>query len=262
MKLLFLINHDIASFYALKLLLPKLSVNHSIWVWRSSQVGKGKNGISPDLEKLKSYEQCIIEDSEAKLSDKSSDILEFLNSFCMEPGKVENNINDASAISELKKLEIELVVSIRYGKILKNDFIGMPKHGIINLHSGILPNYRGVMATFWSMLNQESEIGTTLHYIDDASIDTGPIIKISKQFLNLSNCYLSNVLKLYETGTRDVLDAINSIQQAKDIDSTAVTTKGDYYTFPSQQDINDFKKLGGELVNEARFLQFFSTFNN
>lgn len=48
--------------------------------------------------------------------------------------------------------------------------------GIINLHGGLSPEYRGADCTFWALYNGEPEkVGCTLHYID-AGIDTGRLI--------------------------------------------------------------------------------------
>jgi methionyl-tRNA formyltransferase len=78
----------------------------------------------------------------------------------------------------------DLIVSIRFGLILESKIIAIPKFGVINLHSGELPKYRGVMATFRAMQQNDTEYGTTVHYINDSGIDNGEIISISKQPLD------------------------------------------------------------------------------
>ena len=75
----------------------------------------------------------------------------------------------------------ELMISIRYGKILRSKALSIPDLGVLNLHSGKLPDYRGVMATFRAMLAQEQELFSTLHWIDDDTIDTGRVISVGTQ---------------------------------------------------------------------------------
>ena len=60
--------------------------------------------------------------------------------------------NHDSGLATLRAAEPDLVVSIRYRRILRDSAIAIPRCGVINLHSGILPDYRGVMATFWAIL--------------------------------------------------------------------------------------------------------------
>ena len=63
------------------------------------------------------------------------------------------------------------------------------------------------MATFWALLNGESEIGTTLHFIDDASIDTGRIVGSTRLRVDSRRSYLWHVLSLYEEGCEQLVHA-------------------------------------------------------
>ena len=60
--------------------------------------------------------------------------------------------------------------------LLRGDILNKGRLGIVNLHGGLSPEYRGADCTFWALYNGEPEkIGCTLHYID-AGIDTGRLI--------------------------------------------------------------------------------------
>lgn len=60
--------------------------------------------------------------------------------------------------------------------LIKGDLLTKGRLGIINLHGGLSPEYRGADCTFWALYNQEPEkVGCTIHYIN-AGIDTGNII--------------------------------------------------------------------------------------
>jgi len=59
-------------------------------------------------------------------------------------------------------------MSFALGLIIREPVIAHSQYGYINLHSGLLPDYRGVMASFRAMVNGDAEIGSTLHYIQDA----------------------------------------------------------------------------------------------
>jgi methionyl-tRNA formyltransferase len=104
--------------------------------------------------------------------------------------------------------EPDLIVSIRFGQILEEPVIAVPRIGVINLHSGLLPAYKGVMASFWSLLNGERQLGTTLHWITDSKIDSGAIISTQQQQVDTSKTYLQQVLSLYEPGARQITEAV------------------------------------------------------
>jgi methionyl-tRNA formyltransferase len=69
---------------------------------------------------------------------------------------------------------IDLVVSVFYDKIFKQEFITKCKK-IINIHNAPLPRYRGVSPINWALKNNEQKHGVTIHEIIDG-IDQGPII--------------------------------------------------------------------------------------
>jgi methionyl-tRNA formyltransferase len=114
-----------------------------------------------------------------------------MGAVCQQPVTESNNINSAEGLLILRKMQPDLILSVRYGVILKNEAIRTARLGVLNLHSGLLPNYRGVMTTFWAMLNGETTIGTTLHYINDANIDAGDIVDTTTIKADSSRSYLS-----------------------------------------------------------------------
>jgi methionyl-tRNA formyltransferase len=69
----------------------------------------------------------------------------------------------------------DLILCAYYPKIFPLRLIAIPRLGCINIHPGLLPDYRGTFPTPWCILNGETEIGITLHHID-ARIDTGDIL--------------------------------------------------------------------------------------
>lgn len=174
---------------------------------------------------------------------------EFLSSasIALKNARILQRPNDAEGLATLRSLQPDLIVSIRYRRILKSAAIAIPKYGVINLHSGLLPDYRGVMATFWAMLNDEPEIGCTLHRIVDSGIDTGPVIGVSRARTAAGKSYLANVLGLYQGGGELVADAIDAIAAGKPIPGTRqIGSGGRYYSTPGAGDIERF--LGKNMI--------------
>ena len=134
--------------------------------------------------------------------------------------------------------------------------IAIPRFGILNLHSGILPQYRGVMATFWAMLNSDKHIGCTLHYIIDGTIDTGPIVSIYQKKRNAKTDYFTNVIGLYPSGCELIIKAVKIIESGESLEQKSVKGESHYYTFPKGQEISRFKQKGYALFNEALLINF------
>jgi methionyl-tRNA formyltransferase len=90
------------------------------------------------------------------------------------------NVNSYEFISNLKKYNCDLFVSMSFNQIFKSEIINLTKHKIINCHAGKLPFYRGRNVLNWVLINDEKEFGITVHHVDEG-IDTGDII-LQKNF--------------------------------------------------------------------------------
>ena len=82
---------------------------------------------------------------------------------------------DANFLMLAKKINPDLIICAYYPQIFPKELLDLPPLGCINVHPGCLPKYRGTFPTPWHILNNEKEIGITLHYMDK-NIDTGDII--------------------------------------------------------------------------------------
>lgn len=110
------------------------------------------------------------------------------------PVKLYANVNERAALDEIQAFKPDLLVSMSFNQILKNEILSSTKHGAINCHAGALPAYRGRNVINWALINGEKEFGITVHYIDDR-IDTGDIIDQVMMPIKKDN-YYSDLLEL------------------------------------------------------------------
>ena len=85
------------------------------------------------------------------------------------------HINHPEVLRLARELQPDLIcvfgTSLIRGALLREGRLGM-----VNLHGGLSPDYRGADCTFWALYNGEPEnVGCTLHYINEG-IDTGHLI--------------------------------------------------------------------------------------
>lgn len=85
-----------------------------------------------------------------------------------------DELRDEVILEKIRRLDIDIGVSVLYGYILKKAQINLCKDGIVNLHTSYLPFNRGAFPNVWSIV-ERTPAGASLHYIDD-QVDTGPII--------------------------------------------------------------------------------------
>ena len=89
-----------------------------------------------------------------------------------QPGKLRGN---GEVLELLQALVPDVIVVVAYGKILPQEVLDVPKHGCVNVHASLLPNYRGAAPIQWAVLNGETETGVTTQQMD-AGIDTGDVL--------------------------------------------------------------------------------------
>ena len=84
-------------------------------------------------------------------------------------------LRDGTALSLLQELAPELIVAAAYGRFLPDDILALPSKGCINVHSSLLPKYRGSAPINWAILNGETETGVTIQRMVH-DMDAGDII--------------------------------------------------------------------------------------
>jgi methionyl-tRNA formyltransferase len=86
---------------------------------------------------------------------------------------------DEKFIGELRKLKPDLIIVVAYGQILPQTILDLPQFGCLNVHTSLLPKYRGAAPIQWAIADGETETGVTIMKMD-ASLDTGPILSIRR----------------------------------------------------------------------------------
>jgi methionyl-tRNA formyltransferase len=85
------------------------------------------------------------------------------------------NARDHALISELRGLKPDLIVVAAYGHILPQPILDLPGLGCLNVHTSLLPRYRGAAPIQWAIADGETRTGVTIMKMD-AGMDTGGIL--------------------------------------------------------------------------------------
>ncbi len=81
---------------------------------------------------------------------------------------------DEAARAQLAALNADVGLVMAYGHLLRDDFIATPRLGLLNLHTSLLPKYRGASPIQTAIASGERETGVTLMRIV-RKLDAGPI---------------------------------------------------------------------------------------
>ncbi|MBO0799117.1 MAG: methionyl-tRNA formyltransferase [Blastocatellia bacterium] len=120
--------------------------------------------------------------------------------------------------------EADAGIVAAYGRILPTWMLEAPRHGCLNVHSSLLPKYRGAAPINWAIARGERETGVTIMKMD-AGLDTGPILTQRATAIGNQETAAALTLRLAEIGatllseTLSKLDEITPITQ-NDLEAT------------------------------------------
>lgn len=90
-----------------------------------------------------------------------------------------HSCNTEEALEKLRAQAADIFVVVAYGQILSQDVLALPKKHIVNVHSSLLPKYRGAAPMQWAILNGDEETGVSLMKVE-AGLDSGPVYAMKK----------------------------------------------------------------------------------
>lgn len=169
-------------------------------------------------------------------------IFRFLKSYNIPIIKLNEDINSKSSVEKIKFYKPDLLISILGNQIFKDPIINLAPKGCINLHTALLPKYRGLMPTFWVLKNNEKKTGVSVFFVDNG-IDSGPIIVQKKvEIKNKSQKELILITK--KMGMELIAKSIDLIKkdEVKLIENDPEHKT--YFRFPTKKDVIEFKKNG------------------
>lgn len=264
-RILCCVNRDLASNYALNLLLPELARgSHTTRVVLSERVGPP---VAPTgIRALRAVEQAIPNEVIFPLVERCvpphgrSLTFEELKTYCDRQPLAGIDLNAAAGFALLESFAPELLVTIRYGHILRERAITHVRHGVINLHSGLLPQYRGILSTLYAMANGDADIGCTLHWIVDAGIDSGPIIAIARRPVEQGRSLLWHIMSLYPLGVPLIVEAVRRLTSGEPVPRQQQVAGGTYRSTPTASDVDALTSRGIELFDAADLRELFARF--
>ena len=120
-------------------------------------------------------------------------------------------MKDGTALALVQSLEPELIVVAAYGRILPEDILNTPKYGAINVHSSILPKYRGAAPINWAILNGDAVTGVSIMYMAP-ELDAGDVILCRETAIDPDEDAVTLTTRLAELGAEALSEAIGQIE--------------------------------------------------
>ena len=141
------------------------------------------------------------------------------------------------------QLRPDLIVSVAASQIFKEPLLRIPPAGCINIHGALLPRYRGMLPSFWTLLNGEREGGVTVHYMNPG-IDDGAIIAQRRFPIHPGDTVEGLIGRSKALGAELLTEVIGRIARGDVTTLPNEATEGTYYSFPTRDDVRSLRARG------------------
>lgn len=174
--------------------------------------------------------------------NKNRNVKNILKKYSIPIIPINGSINSNKSLEILKSYKPDLLISIAGNQIFKKDLITLAPLGCLNLHTALLPKYRGLMPSFWVLKNEEKFTGVSVFFVDEG-IDSGPILVQKK--IEIGKKTQEELIKTTKKlGMEAIIEAIEKIKSGE---YTLIENNDEemtYYSFPKRDDVLEFYKKG------------------
>jgi hypothetical protein len=163
------------------------------------------------------------------------------------------SVNSEQARDALSGLQADLAVSVG-NRVIKESTFSIPRLGMVNLHHGRIPDYRGGPPGFWEVYNEEPAIGVSVHQID-SQLDHGALLGAAEVPLPAGDDPKLAMERIYTMDYRVVADVVAAIANGT---STPIAVDfGDWRvrTIPTRAQLRELQARFGRPVRHDEFRQ-------
>lgn len=120
-------------------------------------------------------------------------------------------LRDGTALAKIRELAPELIVVAAYGRILPDEILNYPARGCINVHSSLLPAYRGAAPINWAILNGDARTGVTIMHMA-TELDAGDIISQAATPISKTENAQELTIRLADLGAELLVKTVADIE--------------------------------------------------
>ncbi len=86
-----------------------------------------------------------------------------------------DDVMSPATLGFLRERSTDVVVTL-FHQIVRAELIALPRLGVVNVHPGLLPAFRGIQPYLWELSEGAGRAGATLHRIDSEALDAGAVL--------------------------------------------------------------------------------------
>lgn len=163
------------------------------------------------------------------------------------PVHTTEDVNSEEFRGLLRNLGVEFIVSISGTQLYRKALREQTPFGIVNCHGALLPKYRGLMPSFWTLANGETEGGVSVHYVD-AKLDNGPIV-VQKRYRIHPHDSLEDIMaRSKDLAAEAILECVRLVESGEPPLVPNPEAEMTHFSMPTTEDVRRFRRHGHRFV--------------
>lgn len=147
---------------------------------------------------------------------------------------------------------IDYAVVVSFGFILPQSLLDQLPNRFINLHTSLLPKYRGASPIHSAIINGDTVTGNSTMILDD-KMDEGPILKTEEFKLDLNQTAIDIFPALAKAGSKLLIDTLLELQRGTIKPQSQDASKATYASLIKKEDgYVSLNEMSADIYNKYR----------
>ncbi len=157
------------------------------------------------------------------------------------------SVNDPIYVEKVRALQPDVIVSVAAPEIFREELLASARLGCVNIHSGRLPQYRGMMPTFWQLLRGEPCVTVTVHQMVQ-KLDAGDVLGTLEFPLKERDCLDRVITGTKRGGARLMVEVLRKLAAGRTEPRPLDMRAAAYFSFPQPADVRAFRRRGHRML--------------
>jgi methionyl-tRNA formyltransferase len=153
------------------------------------------------------------------------------------------DVNSEEFRSMLRAQGVEFIVSISGTQLYKKALRQQTPFGIVNCHGALLPKYRGLMPSFWTLANGEQWGGSSVHFVD-AKLDNGPIVVQKRYRIHPRDTLEEVMARSKDLAAEAIIECVRLVEAGEPPLTPNPGSEMTHFSMPTREDVARFRKHG------------------
>jgi methionyl-tRNA formyltransferase len=153
------------------------------------------------------------------------------------------DVNAPAFVAKIRDERVDVLVSIAANQRFGEDLLAAPRVAAINLHSALLPKYRGLDGLFWAMVHGETTVGVTAHLMT-TGIDEGSILGQAPFPVPPDATLHEMYLEAIRQGSALLVRVLDDLEMGTATAGANDDAAGSYFSSPTPEAVREFRRRG------------------